>query len=230
MINLIMHQYDMGEITFGQARQIKIWYNSTSASSHMDLKILEDMFAAANGTWSDVQLYRCRPDFFISAWPHILREHRKNILGVDGFGMAEADLAALPAAAVDADIRKQLAWHAERIQEIETGSGKLMNIAQMLTYGNDKAIAFAILVHLQRQELLQELLNFSRDKIWEELTRAPYWLLGLKRVLPEALQYFDTDEAFWDRMQLAARKHYQEAVGRVHVASRWGVEQFNVPS
>jgi hypothetical protein len=105
-----------------------------------------------------------------------------------------------------------------------------MNIAQMLTYGNDKAIAFAILVHLQRQELLQELLNFSRDKIWEELTRAPYWLLGLKRVLPEALQYFDTDEAFWDRMQLAARKHYQEAVGRVHVASRWGVEQFNVPS
>jgi hypothetical protein len=230
MIKLIMNQYDMGEITFGQARQIKIWYNSPSASSHMDLKILEDMFAAANGTWSDVQLYRCRPDFFISAWPHILREHRKNILGVDGFGMAEADLAALPAAAVDADIRKQLAWHAERIQEIETGSGKLMNIAQMLTYGNDKAIAFAILVHLQRQELLQEILNFSRDKIWEELTRAPYWLLGLKRVLPEALQYFDTDEAFWDRMQLAARKHYQEAVGRVHVASRWGVEQFNVPS
>jgi hypothetical protein len=45
MIKLIMNQYDMGEITFGQARQIKIWYNSPSASSHMDLKILEDMFA-----------------------------------------------------------------------------------------------------------------------------------------------------------------------------------------
>ena len=230
MFELIMHQYNMDEITWGQARQIKKWYNSTSASTHMDLKILEDMFAAANGVWADVPLYRCKPDFFIRAWPHILREHHKNKLGVAGHGTAEADLDSLSEAAVNADIRKLIAYQAERMRESESNWGKPMGIGQILSFGIDKAITFATLVHLQRHELIQEFLNLSRDKIWEELIQAPYWLLGLKRVLPAALQYFETDEAFWNRMRQAAGKHYQEAAGLVHIAKRAGLEQFSVPS
>jgi hypothetical protein len=230
MIRLIMGQFFLSEITWGQARQIKKWYNSTSASTHMDLIILQDMFDAANGTWSDNPLYKCKPDYFITAWPHILREHRKNSLAVHDFPFAEANLADLSEAAVDADIRKQLEWQAERIHEREANVGEPTTAINFLHGGQDKALTFATLVYMKRDELVQEFLGLCRDIIWEEMTRAPYWLLGLKRVLPEALKYFDTSDAFWAGKRQAARNHYQVAAGRVNIARRYGVEQLNVPS
>ena len=228
MIDIIMLQFDMGEITWGQARTIKKWYNSSSERSHMDLKILEDFFETANGMWSSVRTYRPKPDYFIKAWPLILREHRRNVLEVDGLSLADHHLASASDAAVDAEIRAAVKWFCEHTPEWEASRGSPIDVSFLAKSGHNMIIEFAALVQMRRDELLKEYLALRRDKLLEQLQSEPLWLLGLKRVMPEIFHLIQADESFWNRARRAKHQHYQAAAANVYRARACGLQQHNI--